>query len=395
MSMKNRLLIAVILIISCMLFAGCNSGEVSAPADASEPKQETVEEKETPTEAPKAEAPEPEKKEEEAAETESKEESSNPADNYYVHRFDSYDDLLYAYKEAQDRHYTKDQIELIFGYGETLTRYGWPDETSPYDVEYIYYDVDSNCTEEMIVTIGGKIAEIYSYFGDKVQRFYSAPFGYEVTLYPGGILKQYAPEDSEFPGTSWYLYDADLAGYYKDFEELDGEYYTYCHHDFSGPEYDKIAASLLEDPDADMPVWIYEYEDYLTESEYKKLLPKSKPIKLPTGNKLADVTFPDGYSPRYEANAVPEDEVIPEYSVYVRSADGYANLRTGPGTEYEVICQIPTGDSMEVYRQSAVDSKGKKWLKVAYWHPIGRSQGDGSDDPGVTETGWISESQVE
>ena len=42
-----------------------------------------------------------------------------------------------------------------------------------------------------------------------------------------------------------------------------------------------------------------------------------------------------------------------------------------------------------------LDKKGKKWLKVAYWHSEGTPQPDGSDDPGVWETGWISESQVE
>jgi len=90
-----------------------------------------------------------------------------------------------------------------------------------------------------------------------------------------------------------------------------------------------------------------------------------------------------------------EDHTIPEYFIYVISPDGYANLRTGPGTEYDVICQIPTGDSMEVYRETATDKKGNKWMKVAYWHPEGTSQLDGSNEQGITEIGWIAESQVE
>ena len=60
-----------------------------------------------------------------------------------------------------------------------------------------------------------------------------------------------------------------------------------------------------------------------------------------------------------------------------------------------MICRIPTGDSMEVYHETATDSKGNKWLKVAYWHPEESSQLDGSDDQGITEIGWIAESQVE
>lgn len=389
--MKKKSLIKIfICLLSVIHLAGCGGKEAALPADVPEPKQEIVENQTTRTEIPV-----PEVKEETTPEAEPQQESPGPANNSYIHRFDSYDDLLFTYKEVQDRHYTKDQIELIFGYGEVLPDYGWPDKTSSYDVGYVYYDVDSNGTDEMIITFGNDIVEIYSYFGDKVQRFYSAPYGDEVTLYPGGILKQYAPETSEFPGTSWYSYDAGLAGYYEDFEESMGEYYTFCHHDFSGPEYDEIAARLREDPDADMPVWIYEYEDWLSESDYKKLLPKTKPVKLPDVKKIADVVLPDGYKPRYEANEANQDETIPEYFVYVKSPDGYANLRKGPGTEYDVICQIPTGDSMEVYRETATDKKGNKWLKVAYWHKSDKTRGDGSDDPGLTETGWIAESQVE
>ncbi len=383
--------------ISAMLLAGCGVKEAVTSADDPKPKQEVAEEQINPTDTQVPEIPVSEEKEETASDPDTQQDPSEIVDDSYVRRFDSYDELLYAYKEVQDRHYTNDQIERIFGRGESLLDYGWPDNTSSYDVGYVYYDVDSDGRDEMILTLGKDIVEIYSYFTDKVQRFYSAPYGEEVTLYPGGILKQYAPETSQFPGTTWYSYDADLAAYYADFQESDstGEYFTFCHHDLSGPEYDEIAARLREDPDADMPVWIYEYEDWISEADYKKLVPKTKPIKLSEGKKLADVVLPDGYKPRYESNEVNKDETIPEYFIYVKSSDGYANLRMGPGTEYDVICRIPNGDSMEVYREIATDKKGRKWLKVAYWHPEGTSQLDGSDDPGVTETGWIAESQVE
>ncbi len=388
--LRKRILLIVSLL-GCLLLAGCGGKEMTASADASEFKQETETDTLTETSVPDT----PESEEKEASETGNGQESSEPVDNYYVHRFDSFDDLLLAYKEAQERHYTKDQVELIFGYGEPLVNYGWPDELSPYDVGYVYYDVDSDGTDELIITVGNEIVEIYSRFGDKVQRFYAAPYGEEVTLYPGGILKQVAPDDSEFPGTSWFTYDAGLAGYYEDFEETPDGYYTFCHFEIDDADREEIEARLREDPDADMPVWMHEWSDELTKSEYEKLLPKSSPIEFPAIEKLFEVALPEGYEPRYEANEGYEDEVIPEYLIYVKSPDGYANLRTGPGTEYDVICQIPTGDSMEVYRVSTTDENGKKWLKVAYWHPNGTSQSDGSDDVGTWETGWIAESQVE
>lgn len=389
-----------------MILAGCTSREVSS-SDAPEPAQEETDDPVTPAEISEeetlvqetsaSETSEPEEQDPSEAESEPEtdQESAEHVDNYYIHMFDSFDDLLYLYKEAQDGHYTADQIDLIFGYGDALLERGWPNETSSYDVGYVYYDVDSNGTDELIITFDNEIVEIYSYFGERVKRFYSAPVGYEVTLYPDGILKQYAPDTSDFPGTSWYSYDAGLGEYFEDFEELEGEYYTFCHYDFSGPERDELEVRLREDPDADMPVWIYEWYDQLTKTDYDKLLPKSEPIELPAGKKLDEVVLPDGYTPRYEANEGYEAETIPEYLIYVKSPDGYANLRKGPGTEYDVICKIPTGESMEVYRESATDKKGKKWLKVAYWHSDGEAGSDGSDDPGVWETGWISESQVE
>ena len=397
--MRKSLLRLMISIMGCMIITGCNGPE-SAKTEVPEPVMEKEDDNITPTETPVPDSPEPESSVQEDEKSPDSEEviadkPSDMADNFYIHTFNSFDELLYLYKEAQDRHYTNDQIETIFGYGEPLLDHGWPKETSSYDVGYVYYDVNMDGTDELIITFDNKIVEIYSYFGDTIRRFYQTWHDRDVTLYPDGILKTYAPDTSEFPGTAWYSYDARLGSYFEDFEESRGEYYTYCHYDLSESDYEEIEAISRRNPDGDLPVWIYEWDDQLTKSQYDKLLPKSKPVKLPAGNKLADINLPDGYKTRYEANETSEEETIPEYFIYVKSPDGYANLRKGPGTEYDVICQIPTGDSMEVYRETARDQKGKKWLKVAYWHSEGTSLPDGTDDPGVWETGWISESQVE
>ncbi len=83
-----------------------------------------------------------------------------------------------------------------------------------------------------------------------------------------------------------------------------------------------------------------------------------------------------------------EEETIPEYFVYVGAPDGYANLRTGPGTEYDIICRIPNGESLEVYRGDATAKNGKKWLKVAYYR-------GGDEDPDPWVSGYIAESQLQ
>ena len=63
----------------------------------------------------------------------------------------------------------------------------------------------------------------------------------------------------------------------------------------------------------------------------------------------------------------PEESTIEEYYVYVNAPDGYVNLRTGPGTEYDIICPITNGEALELYPEEATAKNGKKWAKVAYW----------------------------
>lgn len=68
------------------------------------------------------------------------------------------------------------------------------------------------------------------------------------------------------------------------------------------------------------------------------------------------------------------EETISEYYVYVNAPDGYVNLRTGPGTEYDIICPIQNGEALELYEE-ATAKNGKKWAKVAYWEDGGWNTG--------------------
>ena len=102
-----------------------------------------------------------------------------------------------------------------------------------------------------------------------------------------------------------------------------------------------------------------------------------------------DIDGAAGGSGAGEGSSIGEGETIPEYLLYVKSSDGYANLRTGPGTEYDVICQIPNGKDLEVYREDPVSKNGKNWIKVAYF-----TEAD-NEDGYEWLTGWIAESQVE
>ncbi|MBO4903458.1 MAG: SH3 domain-containing protein, partial [Lachnospiraceae bacterium] len=74
---------------------------------------------------------------------------------------------------------------------------------------------------------------------------------------------------------------------------------------------------------------------------------------------------------------------------FVNASDGYANLRTGPGTEYDVICRVPNGHDLEVYRKKGTSKSGKNWLKVTYF-----TEAD-NEDGYMWLDGWIAESQLD
>lgn len=90
----------------------------------------------------------------------------------------------------------------------------------------------------------------------------------------------------------------------------------------------------------------------------------------------------NAYNEMVEAKTANEETIVVYYA-YVNAPDGYVNLRTGPGTEYDIIRPIPNGEALELYNEEATASNGKKWIKVAYYV-------DGGWD-----TGWVIASQVD
>ncbi len=78
-----------------------------------------------------------------------------------------------------------------------------------------------------------------------------------------------------------------------------------------------------------------------------------------------------------------QETITEYYYAYVNAPDGYVNLRTGPGTEYDIICPIPNGEALELCNEEAIASNGKKWIKVAYYVD------------GGWNTGWVIASQIE
>lgn len=211
----------------------------------------------------------------------------------------SYQNILYMYKEAQDGKYTMEQVEEM-GLGTELVQYGWPYAVYGTDVRYLYYDVDADGTDELIITYYNDIIDIYGYDGERVRLSFSTPYRGITENHPDGMLNlTFSINASDFNST-WYKYDTALGDYFSVFErkyddEHGDSFYTFCYYGLSNEEHDEIEKSYRET--GYYPVWTGEWSDEIAEEEYEKLLPETSPIKLPEGESISDIILPDDYVP--------------------------------------------------------------------------------------------------
>lgn len=181
----------------------------------------------------------------------------------YVEEYDSSADVLYAYRDAQDKKADG----------------------------YTYYDIDSDGRDELFITYEGRIADIYGYYGNKMRCAFSAMDGYTATVYPGGMLKtEYSGDDGDFE-ESWYVYYSSLGDYLRALDNSNGEYYEVCGWDLEGDALKEIEDSYKNY--GYYPEWIGEWFGEMTRSQYESCLPKSKSVKLPKSEKLSDVIVVD------------------------------------------------------------------------------------------------------
>ncbi len=291
--MKKKTVSALLCgIVFITVLGGCNSDSGRQPYKAEpteaenveKPVEEPTEAPAGPTEAPAEVTPEPEQKAENAD------------------RRESFDRILYLYKEAQAGGYDVARMDNI-GLNTGLGQLGWPADSLDDEVRYVFYDVDSDGEEELVISSYGYITDIWGYDGEKARIAYINPYRGTASLYPDGWLCQISSSSATDSATCWYKFDTGLGDYFPVFEELCGEntteYYTFCYHDIDDQGRKEVEDGYRKY--GDYPVWIHEWSDQIDKTEYDKLLPKSTEIPLPEGDRISDITLPADYEFRYSA----------------------------------------------------------------------------------------------
>lgn len=355
--MKKRLRVSIILMLAVIICSLAGCGSTSQENNPSENTADNVSEETADNAAEEASPGSDENTSgDESAEGDESNEESGAED---------------AAEDAEDEDVEDEDVEDRDPVGTLLDSY--MNDPEKKHLEYVMYDVNADGIEEIIFTDKGRIKEIYGMRNNKPNLTIDCPESLDMTLYPKGMLRAQSNEKSDY-GTKdmWMQYFPKWGDFLSVFEELDKEYYTFCAYNLSDEEIQQINDSIADIND--YPVWLHEWSDKISKKDFERLVPKDSPVKLPESSSLSD------------REAI---EVIPEYLEYVGAPDGYANLRTGPGTEYDIICRIPNDDNMEVYRKNATSADGKTWLKVTYYTEADNE--DGYD----WLTGWIAKSQLQ
>ena len=212
-------------------------------------------------------------------------------------REESYLEILYEYREAQDGLYSQDEIERM-GLWTELVQHGWPYAVSGDNVRYVFYDIDLDGNDELIITYYDDIIDIYGYDGKKARMAYSTPYRGITNLYPDGYIRMDYSISAADSSTTWYQFDKDLGDCFPVFErsydsEYGEAYYTFCYYDIDEASKKEVIDTYSDY--GDYPVWIFEWSDELTKEEYESIIPKTDPIKLPEGKSLSDIVLPNDY----------------------------------------------------------------------------------------------------
>lgn len=200
-------------------------------------------------------------------------------------------EFLYEYKLAQEYKYTDDEL-MQLGIYSGLEDFGWPESAVFDEIRYVFYDIDSNGTDEMIITYLDKITDIYGFDGEKVKRAFSVSADSEVVLFSNGMLMINVPFAEQGPITTWYEFNSDIGNYFPAFEAYyhdgsENEFYTYCYDESVA---DEIVESYRNY--GTIPVWAYEWGDVITEKEYNDMCPDVPAVELGEGARLTDLRIP-------------------------------------------------------------------------------------------------------
>ncbi|MCR4890565.1 MAG: hypothetical protein K5989_00040 [Lachnospiraceae bacterium] len=210
---------------------------------------------------------------------------SEASQKTYSSEIEAYSDVLSAYQEMQSGGSDSRLSEM--GFHTALSDMGWPGLPAPEmekNVGYCLYDVDDNGVKELIITYLDSIYDIYGFDGEKPVYAYGTTYRGETALFEDGMIQKLWGSNSGASET-WYKMDGNIGFYLPLVDRIyspteygsnkDGtEYHIY------GDEKDWEEIERLYREGGSLPVWVYEWNDVISEKEFKQYSSSAKEVKL-------------------------------------------------------------------------------------------------------------------
>ncbi len=278
-----------------MLATGCGESKQEATAETTPTAVPTEVQEAEPTVVADARPTKEELEDEPDPAPEADPEENDPVDKM-PDREACYEEILGDLKAVLNGQCTREELEAADIYSD-LWDYGWTTAEGEDPVRFLYYDVDGDGTEELIISYRDSITDIYGFDGRRAKKAIWTDADCTLRIHPGGMLqKTYEDTAMGQSGEIWYQFDATFGNYFavfeKRYEAAYGEsYYTFCYYGLEGDAYEEVVNSYREY--GDYPVWIGEWADELTKEEYEKIVPKTEGMKLPEGEDFSGVPVPE------------------------------------------------------------------------------------------------------
>ncbi|MBO6150872.1 MAG: hypothetical protein J6O43_06830 [Clostridium sp.] len=192
----------------------------------------------------------------------------------------AYRKVLDTYRQAMEENWDQETMQSKEFY-TGLASHGVPMSDGD-GIGYVLYDIDQNGIDELLITWGGSVIDIWSFDGREAVLTYVTPYRGETVIYEDGMVECMFGAMTQASNT-WYRMNEKTEQLLPVTERL----YKPVDHGEPEMQYYVFAAAgeeeefeRLYEENHEWPVWAMEWGDEITKEEYEEMISRAAPVEL-------------------------------------------------------------------------------------------------------------------